>query len=184
MNNQDEYSTFFMVLFFNFATLIIVPLKACMRLGIDLDSSLARITAWAEPSDDEGESENNGSSDVTQIKQPSAHSRDFLVEVCQSAIQIEGRGERERKRKKDKHCFDCDQEKAIFWQENELILMLQKPPRDVPQLKTKVAFKSFFAGMERSKMEYLLYAANKELGIRDMEKKVMKRMDLLKDVLK
>lgn len=61
--------------------------------------------------------------------------------------------------------------------DEELVAMLQQPPKHVPALRTREAFRSFFSGFSTSRMKSLLEAACAD------EKKVEKRYNLVKDLL-
>jgi hypothetical protein len=61
--------------------------------------------------------------------------------------------------------------------DEDLIEMLKLPPKHVPQLRTRDAFRSFFKGFSCERMRRLLVAACPD------EKKVEKRFDLVKDLL-
>lgn len=69
-----------------------------------------------------------------------------------------------------------------------LVEMLQKPPKEVPQLRTRDSFRRFFAGMAQGRMRGLLLEAygsgTPDLDPEAREKKVNKRLALVRDVLK
>lgn len=48
---------------------------------------------------------------------------------------------------------------GVLMSDNDLIIMLQKPPKSIPQLRTKSSFQSFFRGMDMKRMTKLLETA-------------------------
>jgi len=50
-------------------------------------------------------------------------------------------------------------------------------------MKTRESFRRFFARMKKDRMEFLLRAANIERSTKEGEKKVNKRLALVKDIL-
>lgn len=68
--------------------------------------------------------------------------------------------------------------------DNELIEMLNKPPKTTYALRTKSNFQEFFRGMDAQRMKALLERAySGEDNVAKRQEKVVKRMELLRDVL-
>jgi hypothetical protein len=67
----------------------------------------------------------------------------------------------------------------------ELVDMLRRPPKQVPQLRTKSSFSAFFEGMPSSRFRHVLNKAYDAFDGQDSERraKVDKRLALVKDVL-
>jgi hypothetical protein len=63
-----------------------------------------------------------------------------------------------------------------------LITLLSLRPKHVPQLKSRDAFRGFFRGMPRLRMERLLRLAFSSLEAEGRDSKVAKRMALLQGV--
>jgi hypothetical protein len=72
---------------------------------------------------------------------------------------------------------------AVGLSDDSLISMLGQPPKAVPSLRTKSGFQEFFRGVSEERMKRLLRAAYSGLNELERENKVMKRMQLLGDVL-
>jgi hypothetical protein len=72
---------------------------------------------------------------------------------------------------------------AVSLTDDSLISMLGQPPKAVPSLRTKSGFQEFFRGVSEERMRRLLRAAYSGLSELERENKVMKRMQLLGDVL-
>jgi hypothetical protein len=72
---------------------------------------------------------------------------------------------------------------AVGLSDDSLISMLGQPPKAVPSLRTKSGFQEFFRGVSEERMRRLLRAAYSGLNELERENKVMKRMQLLGDVL-
>lgn len=53
---------------------------------------------------------------------------------------------------------------ANYMEDDELISMLRKKPKEVQQMRTRNSFKKFFSGMPKQKLENLLKTAYSELG--------------------
>ena len=73
--------------------------------------------------------------------------------------------------------------RALAIDDATLVGMLMRPPKHVPQLRTREAFREFFSGMPARRMEALLCHAYEGRGHEEMGEKVRKRMELLRDVL-
>lgn len=67
--------------------------------------------------------------------------------------------------------------------DRSLVEMLRRPPKHVPQLRTREAFRDFFRGMPTRRMQALLMQAYTDKAPEEAGEKVAKRMDLLRDVL-
>eukprot|EP01138_Halocafeteria_seosinensis_P013452 gb/GECG01013738.1/.p1 GENE.gb/GECG01013738.1/~~gb/GECG01013738.1/.p1 ORF type:complete len:717 (+),score=92.06 gb/GECG01013738.1/:1-2151(+) len=67
--------------------------------------------------------------------------------------------------------------------DSTLVKMLQQKPKDVPQLKSREAFRQFFKGLSKSHVSRLLREAFAPLGTEEMKKKEEKRLELLAPVL-
>jgi len=61
--------------------------------------------------------------------------------------------------------------------------MLQRPPKVVPQLRTKSGYIEFFRGVSSDRMQLLLEMAYADLEGKDRSDKVSKRMQLLSEIL-
>jgi len=72
---------------------------------------------------------------------------------------------------------------ALLLDDTFLVDMLRKPPKHVPQLRTRDGFRQFFAGMSVARMEFLLCQAYADREPEEAEKRVKKRMALVLDVL-
>ena len=62
-----------------------------------------------------------------------------------------------------------------------LVRMLKRKPKEVEQMRTRNAFRKFFNGMPRERVEMLLRRAYGDLGEEQCEVKVKKRIGLLID---
>eukprot|EP00953_Heterococcus_sp_UTEX-ZZ885_P034239 17749-Heterococcus_DN1.PRE.1 len=71
-------------------------------------------------------------------------------------------------------------------QDSELIVLLQQPPKSVPQLRSQEGFRRFFRGTTEHRMRRLLceaYSSSGLLSAADAQRKVAKRIELVSDVL-
>ena len=73
--------------------------------------------------------------------------------------------------------------KAVGMDNATLLEMLKKPPKDVPEIHSKDAFRKFFKDFPKDRVEKLLIEANSGKSKEDIAKKVKKRMKLLEGVL-
>jgi len=73
--------------------------------------------------------------------------------------------------------------KAVAMDDAALLDMLKKPPKDVPEIHSKDAFRKFFNGFPRDRIESLLTQANAGKSEEEIAKKVGKRMKVLDGVL-
>ena len=73
--------------------------------------------------------------------------------------------------------------KAVAMDDAALLDMLKKPPKDVPEIYSKDAFRKFFNGFPRDRIESLLTQANAGKSEEEIAKKVGKRMKVLDGVL-
>ena len=64
-----------------------------------------------------------------------------------------------------------------------LVDMLKRPPKHVPELRTREGFRRYFSGMARARMEALLAQSYADLEPADALKKVKKRLGLVPDPL-
>ena len=72
---------------------------------------------------------------------------------------------------------------AVQMSDIELIAMLQRPPKLVPQLRTKTGYIEFFKGMNYNRMQKLLETAYDGLSEEERLEKVDKRLKLLSEIL-
>ena len=72
---------------------------------------------------------------------------------------------------------------AVFAADEDLVGMLRRRPKDVPQLRNRTNFRNYFRGVPEARMRRLLLAAYAALEPVAREAKVAKRMMLLKGVL-
>lgn len=70
---------------------------------------------------------------------------------------------------------------ALSMSDAELVSMLRKKPKHVPQLQTRQGFQRFFAGVEHRRMAALLAQAYSDMP--DAEVRVQKRLALLREVM-
>ena len=68
---------------------------------------------------------------------------------------------------------------ACSLSDDVLIGMLRQPPKEVPEMHSRDAFRNFFEGMDKKKMETLLRTSNAGKTPEEIEAKVAKRMKLL-----
>ena len=69
---------------------------------------------------------------------------------------------------------------GVYLSDKELVSMLQKLPKTIPQLRTRSNFQTFFQGIDLKRMERLLTSAYNDIPNEIQKReKVMKRMDLL-----
>ena len=72
---------------------------------------------------------------------------------------------------------------AVALSDHDLVVMLQRPPKAVPQLRTKTGYIDFFRGMPAKRMELLLTQAYHDMEPTEREAKVHKRMTLIAEIL-
>lgn len=72
---------------------------------------------------------------------------------------------------------------AVALSDADLVNMLRRPPKAVPQLRTKSGYIDYFRGMPCVRMKSLLYKAYDDLEPEEREAKVVKRMALISDIL-
>jgi len=72
---------------------------------------------------------------------------------------------------------------AISFPDSDLIDMLKKPPKTIPEMRTKDRFRSFFTGFPASRLQSLLMSAFDDLDADQQQKKVSKRIKMVEDVL-
>ena len=72
---------------------------------------------------------------------------------------------------------------AVMMEDGAIISMLKKSPKDVPEMHSREAFRTFFTGMRVEKVDFLLRQANAGKEESEVEAKVLKRMNLLAGVL-
>jgi hypothetical protein len=72
---------------------------------------------------------------------------------------------------------------AVFIDDDEVVSLLQRKPKEVPQLRSRGSFRRFFTAVPRKRMRRLLVRAFAALGPAECDAKVAKRMGLLEDVL-
>ena len=67
----------------------------------------------------------------------------------------------------------------------DLVIMLQRPPKAVPQLRTKSGYIDYFRGMPAERMKSLLIKAYSTMDMHEDERnaKVDKRMNLIAEIL-
>ena len=81
------------------------------------------------------------------------------------------------------------QGQAVSLTDEQLLALLRRPPKEVPELKTRRAFRDFFRGLSANRMRHLLehcYVNEEGKGMGNREEialKVMRRMEVVKDVL-
>jgi len=68
-------------------------------------------------------------------------------------------------------------------EDDVIIAMLKKSPKEVAQMHSRDAFRKFFRGMQADRVDRLLREANKDKSSDEIEVKVKKRMKLLDGVL-
>jgi hypothetical protein len=68
---------------------------------------------------------------------------------------------------------------ANFQTDEELIELLRKKPKHVPEMKTKDSFRRFFSQMTKERLQRLLETAYDNLDPAEQSKKVKKRMALV-----
>lgn len=78
---------------------------------------------------------------------------------------------------------EANKETAFEFTDDELVLLLTKPPKTVPFLKTKSGFQEFFKGTTKKRMYKLLALAYSDLKDLDKQQKINKRLELLNNVL-
>ena len=149
--------------------------KAGMQLGFDLRGSLANISTWLGDDDDEDD-------DKIEKNTPVALTREALHQQCQAVVCSE---ESSNNSSDDAaaHGIELEKGPANMMTDKELIGLLKQQPKDVPEMKTRESFRRFFARMKKDRMEFLLRAANIERSTKEGEKKVNKRLALVKDIL-
>ena len=112
-----------------------------------------------------------------------------ILETLDRALEIESRSRAEqlaaidswRREDDDRVAYDRFLRRtAVGRSDDELIELLRRPPRKVPELRTKRAFRAFFAGTERSRMRRLLRVAYGEAG----RERAERRMAVLEGALR
>ena len=71
--------------------------------------------------------------------------------------------------------------KANGMSDSDLISMLRRRPKSVPEMRTRGSFRKFFRGMEEGRLRGLLRMAYEDLGEGDREAKVDKRIALMRE---
>jgi hypothetical protein len=74
---------------------------------------------------------------------------------------------------------DDEEGEANLRTDEELIELLRKKPKHVPEMKTKDSFRQFFSCMKRERLQHLLATAYNDLELAEQNKKVKKRMELM-----
>ncbi len=72
---------------------------------------------------------------------------------------------------------------AVPMSDEELVVLLNKPPKATIELRTKSSFQEFFRGMPHERMRALLERAYADLELEDRKLQIDKRLSLLRDVL-
>ena len=171
--------------------------KAGMQLGFDLRGSLANIESWVDSdSDSDCGDTNDGTCVSSEDKKktvnikPASHSMMIPTALTREALQIQCQAVINSPDSSNDSSEDAEVKGITFERgaantmtDKELISMLKMQPKDVPEMKTRDSFRRFFARMKKDRFEYLLRAANSTRSIKESDKKVQKRLHLMKDVL-
>lgn len=78
-------------------------------------------------------------------------------------------------RRNDFTAYQC----ATQMDDHELIRMLRQPPREVPQLRTRELFQSFFSKMHPSRLDHLLQDAFAHAEPEEAERKISRRKSIM-----
>eukprot|EP01038_Epipyxis_sp_PR26KG_P009978 gene9978-13423_t len=74
--------------------------------------------------------------------------------------------------------------KGVSMSDEELISLLQKPPKTISFMRTKSSFQEFLKGISKQRMLFLLEKAYNDIEDEaEKQNKISKRLDLLKEVL-
>ncbi|GMI14813.1 hypothetical protein TrVE_jg9010 [Triparma verrucosa] len=88
-----------------------------------------------------------------------------------------------KKKKKKKKKGEVIQVEAKEMNDEDLLIMLRRPPKESRETCSRQAFRKFFNGFPRARLERLLREANAGKDSISIEEKVAKRMELLDGVL-
>lgn len=182
--------------------------RAGSRLGFNLQVSLAKIGQWSEGITTEDDAEAGGlgglgivtrSTILAQCSEPPT-GEDVEVGVSTGVgqeVAAEPQPAPTRSHREAAEQLPEAQHKpsirppalrsatgpALDMSDQELVAMLRRPPKHVPQLRTRDGFRRFFAGMPQAHMRALLQHAYDDREAADAAKRVAKRMDLVADLL-